>query len=169
MTKNTISILCWIVLFVAYRVLFVAVMIIRVMNLTTEDLGNDYVLDWDQNIILSTKAPVHIDRNVLDYNYDSKYIIAKQRLKKGDEGLIDYTIYPKSENFMDSTYFYLIDKEEDVLYGPLDSITFNNLLKEKNIIMPFVNPNLNKKTWKIQHDTISLGRFNIPFIRSIAE
>lgn len=97
------------------------------------NLGNDFFYDGTQKHILGV---VDIPPRVLEYNLNDEYIIVKQLPKKFHEAIYDDKEYIYL-NGRDKLYYWIIDKKNQDVIGPLDSLEFDKLLVEKEITLNF--------------------------------
>jgi hypothetical protein len=93
----------------------------------TDDLGQDYIFVSESNAhqIISgpndTTGAGIVPCTVEAYEYDSTYIIAKQRL--------NLDCLEEDFSKMQAAY-WIIDKKKETVYGPLDSLSFFTKKKE---------------------------------------
>lgn len=76
-----------------------------------------------------------IPATVLDYAYNNKYIIVKQKPKLPQDPLYnrDYEYH----NGESALYFWIILKEKDIAFGPMDKTEFIAKTKELGINLKF--------------------------------
>lgn len=76
-----------------------------------------------------------VPATVLDYAYDNEFIIAKQEPKLPQDPLYDRNYeYRKGKNTL---YFWIILKEKDIAFGPMDKVEFTTKTKELGIKLKF--------------------------------
>lgn len=69
-----------------------------------------------------------IPADIVEYNFDNKFIIAKQKPKLPQDPLYDKTYnYPNGEN---GFYYWLIIKESNTVFGPLSITELDSLKTE---------------------------------------
>lgn len=104
--------------------------IIREIFFPEDDyLGGGYT--FDSKAIWGEKPEqIDIPNEVIQYNYNKKYIIAKQRyLHAVDTTWFNIGNRNRAYGEYDSIYYWIIDKQKDTVYGPMDSITFIRISK----------------------------------------
>lgn len=85
-----------------------------------EDLGNDFHYDNGYIWGASSSSP-GIPSFVCNYEFDERYIIAKQQLY----GLLPEAMFNYSYPSLVGDYYWIIDKKLDIYYGPLSFQDFN--------------------------------------------
>jgi hypothetical protein len=110
-------------------IIFITLILQNCSSDYTENLGNDYFYRNEGGIIkdiLCKKANGgEIPATVIEYNYNNDFIIAKQKPKLPQDPLYDKTYkYNLGENVL---YYWLIDKENQIVYGPLNIEEFNKV------------------------------------------
>lgn len=95
-------------------------------------LGSDFYYGSHKHIL----GDVDIPPRVLEYNLNDEYIIVKQLPKKYHDAIYDDKEYIYL-NGRDKLYYWIIDKKNQDVIGPLDSIEFDKLLVENNILLKF--------------------------------
>lgn len=107
-----------------------------------ERLGGGYSYDDNTHAIYGKKLEqIDIPHEVVSYNHNRRYIVAKQYLHIG---MLDTTWFNLRGRHFDGTekyYYWIIDKKRDTIYGPIDSMKFYRL---KTIIkdLPELNENI---------------------------
>lgn len=96
---------------------------------STADLGGGFTYGEEQKHIL---GKIDIPPYVLSYDYDERFIVAKQRPKEYNEAIYDRMeyVYPLGR---ETTYYWLILKKEQKVLGPLDSNKYEQLKSEYNV------------------------------------
>lgn len=112
-----------------YYYLLIIIMMIAICSCTsdyTKDLGNGYFYrheGYPLNDILCEKVGGgQIPATVVDYAYNDKFIIAKQKPRIPQDSMYDKTYEYK--NGANVFYYWLIVKEEHIVLGPLDIDSF---------------------------------------------
>ena len=99
-----------------------------------ENLGGGYRYCYEQSHISGPK--ITIPSAVLNYAYDNRFIMAKQRL--GLQPSRDYSdFYEYNFPYLNCTYYWIIDKETDKYYGPLFFEDFRNKCDSLKIGLTF--------------------------------
>ncbi len=121
-------------LFVEILALCLTIIVIWCIVFPEKKLGKGYFYDNDDDRIFG--PVIDIPREVLQYDYNRRYIVVKQRPEKWpDDPLYERTYsYPWGR---DTIYYWIIDKQENSYYGPMlydefDSI-FNTLEGKKKL------------------------------------
>lgn len=107
------------------------------LTLITPDvkhLGCGYVFLGETKIIYNRKTNCEVGPYVKDYKYDKNYIIVMQKKPQHQNVIYKPVEYPSSS---DSIYFYVIEKRTDTVFGPLDSITFNDCISKLQVDLAF--------------------------------
>lgn len=114
--------------------------IIREIFFPEDDyLGGGYT--FNSNAIWGDKPEqIDIPNEVIEYNYNSKYIIAKQLYVHAVDTSW-FNIGDRTYGDYDVIYYWIIDKQEDTVYGPLDSMSFIKLSKRLDRLPVFSNNN----------------------------
>jgi len=97
------------------------------------NLGNDFYYYGSHKHIL---GDVDIPPRVLEYNLNDEFIIVKQLPKKYHDAIYDDKEYIYL-NGRDKLYYWIIDKTNQEVIGPLDSLDFEKLIVEKEINLKF--------------------------------
>ena len=97
-------------------------------------LGKGYVYHGDARIIYKPKTSYSIEPSVIDYKFNRNYIIIMQKLPKYQNVIYKQVDYPDSS---DSVYFYVIEKQTDLIFGPFDSIMFNDCIEKHQVGLTF--------------------------------
>lgn len=97
-------------------------------------LGKGYFFLEETKIIYKPKTSYGIDPYVIDYKFNSDYIIIMQKVPKYQNIIYDQVEYP---NNSDSVFFYVIEKQTDMKFGPFDSIMFNDYIKKYQVSLSF--------------------------------
>lgn len=92
-------------------------------------LGNGYYYYKERRYIIGNKID-GIPPIVEYYWKDRQYIVVKQRPKWPPEAIYGTVVYPYGYG-MD--YYWVVDKADDSVQGPLDSATFYRYIHMKNI------------------------------------
>ncbi|MBE6247429.1 MAG: DUF3997 domain-containing protein [Bacteroidales bacterium] len=98
----------------------------------TYRLGDGYVYHNEGGALkriycTKAKCDVYIPPTILSYSYNSTYILAKQKLKLPSLAIEpDYSY--NFANSKDSIFYWIINKRENHLYGPLSMREFNVLV-----------------------------------------
>lgn len=88
----------------------------------TRPLGSGYIYKHEgtgANFIYNTYGHEGIPNDIIQYNNDKKYIIAQQK-----PSMFINSIYEKSYDYkygLNYIYFWIIDKKDNSVIGPLDS------------------------------------------------
>ena len=95
----------------------------------SKNLGNGFVYNAEHKHILGN---IDIPPAVVSFDYDKNYIIAKQEPVQFHNAIYDKKeyIYPQGR---DAIYYWLILKEDQKVFGPLDSIQFLKLRKDYGV------------------------------------
>ena len=101
----------------------------------TEDFGDGYNLYTDDRCIFGQKGGLTIDIpfEVLGYESNGSFIVVRQQPDKFD----DRGIYPSGR---DTTYYWIIDKDNDRIYGPVLYGRFRQLGDSLDIRLKMVRP-----------------------------
>jgi len=126
----------------------ITVFIARQCNPSTyTDLGSNYTYSngyivqiYGKN--LNLKKGGEIPSNVISYNYNRRFIVAKQKPKEYDEAWETEYIYPLGR---DTVYYWLIIKGKKEVLGPLDNIQFCEEINKHKVPDRLVRK-MNKKT-----------------------
>lgn len=109
-------------------ILVIGIGLLHIEDYSPVDLGNGYMIDYDETYIQKDSVRC-IPYEVVEYKNDSRFIVVCQDPRS------DYTqnsnangiIYPNGTN---SFYFWVVDKENDVVYGPLEYRAFTDLRRK---------------------------------------
>jgi hypothetical protein len=117
--------------------------IIVLILLQSCNLGGDYSSELsgnyfyraegsDLNDILShSRGGKEIPANVIGYDYDSEFIVAKQKPAKTDEPLYEGVyVYPRGR---EETYYWLIVHRPHLILGPMSELEFKVATKKYNV------------------------------------
>ena len=105
----------------------------------SEDLGGGYTYYDCRFISGNDKRPwMRIPQFVEDYEYNSRFIVASQRptVRGNLSEEIEY-IYPLGR---DTTYYWIIDKDNDRIYGPVLYSRFRQLGDSLDIRLKMARP-----------------------------
>ena len=91
------------------------------------NLGKGYSYFYEQSAILAKEND--IPPTVLDFKYNRKFIIAKQKPKLPSSIMYAKVEYP----YGDSVYYWIIIKKEHRLIGPLNKEEFKKNKEKYNI------------------------------------
>ncbi len=95
------------------------------------NLGKGYVYrdeGGDMKEIFHKFSKAEIPPTILSYSYNDKYVIAKQHPK------LPRDAYSKDYNYTnDSIFYWLIEKDNNMVYGPLNYKQIQTLVKELGI------------------------------------
>lgn len=83
-------------------------------------LGNGFIYDDGRKDIIGQKD---IPPNIISYDFDSQFVIVKQRPAKYDNVMYPNYTYPMGR---DAIYYWLIIKKEGKVIGPLDFNQFQH-------------------------------------------
>lgn len=113
---KTVTILFWIFL----SLFFIAVLGF-LFDEGTENLGGGYKYTYDsaQNII---GPMISIPPEILDIKFDRRFIMVRQRLNGLKPQREYYDEYDYNYPSLYGDYYWIIDKQEDKFYGPMDSL-----------------------------------------------
>lgn len=92
--------------------------------------GFAYIEEGGKMTYISDIYDNTIPPTVISYDYDSLFIVAKQRPEMELNFMYYKFVYEKGDSV---DYYWLIVKEENKAYGPLDSLSFWQLRKEYNV------------------------------------
>lgn len=103
----------------------------------TEDFGDGYELYTDDRCIYGQKGSliVYIPYQVLGYESNGRFIVVKQRPDKYD----GQGTYPSGR---DTTYYWVIDKDNDRIYGPVLYDRFRQLGDSLDIRLKMAQPDV---------------------------
>ncbi|MEE3417576.1 MAG: hypothetical protein VZR53_19820 [Prevotella sp.] len=91
-------------------------------------MGDNYIYDSEHQHIIGA---IDIPPVVKEYKYDKRFIVAKQLPEA-----FDYAIYDKMEyNYYlgrDTAYYWIIDKQKEEVWGPMDYNKYTSLLSKYN-------------------------------------
>jgi hypothetical protein len=98
-------------------------------NTELRNLGNGFVYDEEHKDII---GKIDIPPTVISYDYDKNFIVAKQKPKEFNEAIYDKMeyVYPLGR---DTVYYWLIVKQEQSIFGPLDFVSFQNLKEQYSV------------------------------------
>ncbi|MEO9501505.1 DUF3997 domain-containing protein [Nonlabens ulvanivorans] len=108
----------------------------------TKDLGDGYFYRNEggkiKDILCEKKEGVEVPAEILSYNYNNDLIIAKQKPKLPQDAMY-------SKNYLyninqTNTYYWILYKKENVLFGPLDSLEYEGLRSKFKIPSNFQLP-----------------------------
>jgi len=88
-----------------------------------KDLGRGFVYNAEYKHILGR---VDIPPTIISYNFNMHFIVAKQKPKRFDDAIYDKMEYVYSQG-RDTCYYWLIIKQEQRVFGPLDFNRFQDL------------------------------------------
>jgi hypothetical protein len=98
-------------------------------------LGNGYFYrdegDNLKDILCKNVNGVEVPATVINYVYDSKFILAKQIPKYPQDPLYNKEYEYKKGS--DAVYFWIIDKSNNVQYGPLEKREYDKLRQKLRI------------------------------------
>lgn len=123
LNRNTKSILLVILIFVLF--LFFS----QMCDTDSKKLGSGFVYSAEHKDI---RGKIDVPPNILSYDYDKKFIIAKQKPKEHDEAIYDKMEY-RYPLGRDTVYYWLIIKKEQKVFGALDYDSFLQLKKEYKV------------------------------------
>ena len=98
-----------------------------------EDLGAGYKYLPDSEKISGVSFEMRIPPIVEEYKFDDRFIVAKEVLNGRRP---DWSYKLKSSDYylgFDSTYYWIIDKNDTIRYGPMDYERFQNLCDSLNV------------------------------------
>lgn len=101
-----------------------------------EELGKGYIYDAGRKDIL---GKVDIPPSVVDFYYDKRFIVAIQKWDGTPvNGLYDLgadhkDVHRKFKQGQDSTFFWIIDKKNDTIFGPDSRDVFIKLCSENKV------------------------------------
>lgn len=104
---------------------------------STEDFGNGYELYTDDRCIYGQKGGLTIDIpfEVLGYESNGSFIVVRQQPDKyGSRGSYPYG--------RDTTYYWIIDKDNDRIYGPVLYDRFRQLGDSLDIRLKMARPDV---------------------------
>lgn len=93
------------------------------------NLGNGFVYNEEHKHILGS---IDVPPTVISYNYDKHFIVIKQIPKKHNDAIYDKKEYSYPLG-RDTTYYWLIIKQEQQVFGPLDYDAFHTLTGTYNV------------------------------------
>jgi hypothetical protein len=113
-------------------VLFISILFLffgQTCDTDSKNLGCDFIYSSEHKHIT---GKIDIPPTIISYDYDKHFIIAKQKPKEFDEAIYDKMkyVYPLGR---DTVYYWLIVKQEQKVFGPLDYDSFQKLKKEYNV------------------------------------
>lgn len=120
---------------IVYKIFFVFIVVtllICELSLCSNDrvnLGSGYYFYTDRRDILGNKIN-GIPPTVENYWKDRHYIVVKQRPRWPPEAIYGVIDYPDG---YDVDYYWVIDKTNNTVQGPLDSAAFYKYIQVKNI------------------------------------
>jgi len=127
---------------IAFLIIFYfALLILREIFMPGEEyLGGGYIYDSNTRAIYGKNTgQIDIPNEVVQYKYNKKYIVAKQLyLHAVDTSW--FNIGNKVLKNEDSIYYWIVDKQKDTVYDPMDSITFIRFSRRLNNL-PNINNN----------------------------
>lgn len=103
------------------------------INYDNIELGNGFVYNEERKDIL---GKIDIPPQIISYERDEKYVIVKQ-LPSKYHNVIYNKIHYEYTNGRNSIYYWLIEKNKQNVMGPMDSLDFIRILKEKKIELKF--------------------------------
>ncbi len=107
---------------------------------TTEDFGNGYVLFTDEGVLCGQKDDlrIYIPWKVEKYESNHRFIVARQHPGTYDT-FEEHIIYPSGR---DTTYYWIIDKDNDRIYGPVLYSRFRQLGDSLDIRLKMAQPDV---------------------------
>ncbi len=105
-----------------------------------EDFGNGYVLFTDEGVIDGQKDGhnIYIPWKVEKYESNYRFIVARQHLGHYDT-FGKHITYPAGR---DTTYYWIIDKDNDRIYGPVLYDRFRQLGDSLDIRLKMARPDV---------------------------
>ena len=104
-----------------------------------EELGNGYYYTLEGITSPRVDLP-DIPRRILDYEYDDRFIIAKQNCEGEPRSRCNSGPFFENTPYgTDSTTFWLIDKSVRWNSGPMDATSFKELCRENGVTLDFVD------------------------------
>lgn len=103
----------------------------------TVKFSKDFYYDYESNSIFGKIELIDIPPEILEFNYDKKFVIVKQRPKYINDSIYDY---PKDYTYthgLKTDYYWLILLTENKVYGPMIFEDFNALCDERKIGLKF--------------------------------
>lgn len=97
------------------------------------DLGDSYSYSSEADHILGNSGA--IPPHILEYKYNKQFIIAKQKLNGMLPDKIYYDMMSYNYPELEGIYYWIVDKKQNIFYGPMDSDEFKNKCKLLNIQM----------------------------------
>lgn len=101
---------------------------------STESLGNGYFYRDEggdiKDILSKNPNGVEIPSTILDYAYNDTIILAKQKPKLPQDPLYKKTYQYNDKN---QIYYWIVIKEDNINYGPLNKREYKALRKKLNI------------------------------------
>lgn len=102
------------------------------------DLGDGYEYNSECHHIISDHFD--IPPYIIEYKFDGNYIIVKQKPTHYFNGIYDYPKEFRKEKYskgLNATYYWIIDKKDNIVYGPLSSLEFKTKCKDVNMALYF--------------------------------
>lgn len=99
-----------------------------------KDLGYGFVYYPDNELILSTDGKFgEIPSTIIDYKYDSDFVVAMQKPREGDPNIRLYDYTYTYELGYDVVYYWIILKEQKKIIGPMTRVEFTEARKKYNV------------------------------------
>lgn len=89
----------------------------------TENLGGDYKYGYDSFRGI-TGPKITIPPKIISLKYDCRFIIVKQQLNGKKPQREYYDEYNYNYPSLYGDYYWIIDKQEDQFYGPMDTLQY---------------------------------------------
>lgn len=105
----------------------------------TVKFSKDFYYDYESNSIFGRNELIDISPKIIDYKYDKKFVIVKQRPKYINDPMYDYPKDYKYTDGLKEDYYWLIILKEKKVLGPLKYEDFSELLKLNNVVLDFKN------------------------------
>lgn len=102
-------------------------------NDDNKNLGSGFIYNTERKDIL---GKIDIPPTIILYKSDKQFIIVKQQPTEFHNSIYDKMeyVYPKGRK---SLYFWIIEKNEQNIIGPLDSLDFVKELEQRRINLRF--------------------------------
>lgn len=113
-----IKCICW-----AAISLFLVGLVAFLFDDGAEDLGGGYSYGYDSSRAIHGPK-IDVPPEIIDIKYDRRFIVAKQRLNGLRPQREYYDSYDYNYPSLYGDYYWIIDKREDIFYGPMDSLLY---------------------------------------------
>ena len=115
-------------------IISISLFLFQCNNYNEKKLGNGYVYFIDNEFILSTNGNYgDIPSKVINYNNNTKFIIASQQPLKHDPNVLLYDSEAIYNNGYDNVYYWIIIKKKDKVLGPMTKDEYMSARKKHNV------------------------------------